>query len=84
MRWHKSDEVPKNRAECLCKCKRGTEDTELKVLKAHVHRDSSGEVQIFVWYDEAEGECFGDWEPGEVLYWCSLEEIDSALTASNG
>lgn len=79
MRWHKCEEVPEDKAECLCKCKHGIDDTVYMILTAHVYRDSSGEVQIFVWYDEVEGECLGDWEPGDVLGWCSLNELEAEL-----
>lgn len=84
MRWHRSDEVPENGTLCLCKFKWGPEDTDLRVLKAYVYRDSSGEVKTYVWYDTVEGEFYGEWKPWEILYWCPLDEIDAALTAING
>lgn len=89
MRWHKCDDIPVNGIECLCRCRKLTGETILRVLTPYVYRDKSGTVKIYDWYDE--NECYGQWPLDDVLGWYplariekELDEGDAALTASNG
>lgn len=77
MRWHKCDDIPVNGIECLCKCRKLTGETILRVLTPYVYRDKSGSVKIYDWYDE--NEYYGQWLLYDVLGWCSLNELEAEL-----
>lgn len=73
-RWHNGSELPDGEIKCLCKFKIG-DYCYYRILES---RPDSRQYQwIGGKYDEY-------YTKEVVVSWCPLDEIDAALTASNG
>lgn len=76
MRWRKCDDIPVAGIECLCKCRKLTGDTILRILTPYPYRDKSCTMKIS-WYDE--NECYGEWKQDDVLGWYPLARLEKEL-----
>lgn len=73
-RWHDGSELPDNEIRCLCKFRIG-EFCYYRIL------ESRPDSRADQWISENSDEHY---TKKEVVSWCPIDEIDAALTASNG